>query len=894
MRSNTGSDGSWRTGGPPATTRQPLFALLALVGVVAGLLAGSSVSAGADVSGDADCSGAVDAKDSLHIVRTVALGGAGGCLTAGDVDCNGITDLVDSLLILRWVALIPAELPGDCPGIGDPVTLEGLPVSFSVDNGLSPSQPEIEGIDGGPPRPLATVQDERGHKADFVENELVLWSNDPGELDALLDRWDGELLAQADGDGGGVHTVYLVRINTALADVIEVPAVIKELDAANRGAHRVSTMSGLGLLTAGATEAANGLNIGVNWVMYGNTLRERTTTEGPDGPDIYVTDAYEWSYLKLGGVQDIGVTEAWTALAKTDRLDNESTIAILDGGFSPDDDFPEIDASFGAPFNRANPVNCSGGPCPFHGTNVLHAAMGIPDNGYGVAGPGGPVARAITFGGAFDVFNAIGAISDVRGAGADIINMSWGGDTPASLSWALAPFNLATEAAANNGVLLFAAAGNDGVNVDAEDCFIVCWEEAWNNPCENNGVICVGALDWNSQYAALYSNYGGEDVDIFAPGTVFVGPDPTNTDVSFTSGTSVASPFAAGVAALIWAADPNRSAGEVIGLMMEHAHASPHSKVESYVNAWGAVKDALGGNTPPNLDITTPADGSTYSRGSQLVSFSATASDAEDGTPSINWISNLDGPIGSGILVQRNDLSYGTHNITAIATDSGGFTDFEAITVTIENDPPVVQITNPPDGAEFFQGQTIHLTATSLDTNAIPQAPLPDSALVWHLEDTPNFATGHSATIPGGTLPLGPRVIAIVATEGELVGDDFIVIMINEDPADIPPTPQITSPANGATFTANASDAGGDYRTVTFVGTATDPEDGTLSGDSLQWHYRLGDSGIFQPVGTGTSRNIKLYVVDCFGTDYQVRLTAIDSANNISTTMITVTVNSLC
>ncbi len=139
----------------------------------------------------------------------------------------------------------------------------------------------------------------------------------------------------------------------------------------------------------------------------------------------------------------------------------------------------------------------------------------------------------------------------------------------------------------------------------------------------------MGALDPNSRFAALYSNYGDEDVEIFAPGTVFVGPDLATSGVQSVSGTSFASPFTAGVAALVWAANPSLSSEAVIGLLLGNAHPSPHSKVPRYVNAWGAVKAALGGNTPPNLDIVGPASGASFSRGSELASFSALASDAE-------------------------------------------------------------------------------------------------------------------------------------------------------------------------------------------------------------------------------------------------------------------------
>jgi subtilisin family serine protease len=125
-----------------------------------------------------------------------------------------------------------------------------------------------------------------------------------------------------------------------------------------------------------------------------------------------------------------------------------------------------------------------------------------------------------------------------------------------------------------------ASSGNDNKNVDAQDCFIVCWEEKWWTPCENAGVFCVGALGHDSIGRADYSNYGkaGGGVDLFAPGTVLVGFDPATTTglpgrfpVHSVQGTSFASPYLAGVAALVRAADPGLSAGSVESILKSTA-----------------------------------------------------------------------------------------------------------------------------------------------------------------------------------------------------------------------------------------------------------------------------------------------------------------------------------
>src|SRR5204863_10150700 len=106
---------------------------------------------------------------------------------------------------------------------------------------------------------------------------------------------------------------------------------------------------------------------------------------------------------------------------------------------------------------------CSGfNYCPWHGTNVVGAGMGVPDNNHGGAGPAGPVARPITDFTTYDFAVGIVAIGEATLLGADIINMSYGAPVPAALSWTVIPFDLVTLGTRDLlGVLIFASAGND-------------------------------------------------------------------------------------------------------------------------------------------------------------------------------------------------------------------------------------------------------------------------------------------------------------------------------------------------------------------------------------------------------------------------------------------------
>ncbi len=93
-------------------------------------------------------------------------------------------------------------------------------------------------------------------------------------------------------------------------------------------------------------------------------------------------------------------------------------------------------------------------------------------------------------------------------------------------------------------------------------------------------------------------------------------------------------------------------------------------------------------NKAPSVSIDSPADGSTFSSGAS-VTFEGTAIDDKDGdvSDSITWDSSINGPLGPGkiITVPLND---GVHTVTASATDSGGKTGTDTISITVGTPQP--------------------------------------------------------------------------------------------------------------------------------------------------------------------------------------------------------------
>ena len=86
----------------------------------------------------------------------------------------------------------------------------------------------------------------------------------------------------------------------------------------------------------------------------------------------------------------------------------------------------------------------------------------------------------------------------------------------------------------------------------------------------------------------------------------------------------------------------------------------------------------------PMVTITEPSADTVIDPG-ELINFFGTATDPEDGvvTSSIEWVSSVDGPIGTGGSMETDQLSTGLHTISASVTDSDGGTGADTVLVTV-------------------------------------------------------------------------------------------------------------------------------------------------------------------------------------------------------------------
>ncbi|MBM3431973.1 MAG: peptidase S8 [Bacteroidetes bacterium] len=196
-----------------------------------------------------------------------------------------------------------------------------------------------------------------------------------------------------------------------------------------------------------------------------------------------------------------------------------------------------------------------------HGTHVSGIIGAARKNGVGMDGVADNVQlmtlRAVPDGDEHDKDIAL-AIRYAVDHGARVINMSFGKSFSPQKIWV----DEAVRYAASKDVLLIHAAGNDAKNLDSS--FNYPTPQLLDGSRPNNW-ITVGASG-DPQLGGLtanFSNYGKNEVDVFAPGVKIWSTVPGTNTYQFLQGTSMAAPVVAGLAALIMEYFPTLSAAQV-------------------------------------------------------------------------------------------------------------------------------------------------------------------------------------------------------------------------------------------------------------------------------------------------------------------------------------------
>lgn len=684
---------------------------------------------------------------------------------------------------------------------------------FTVDPSLTPAVTSAPD-DTGAMRAVGRFDGPSHTPVDFVLDEVLVAAATRAEADAVAARWNGSVLSEAplSTDHG---SLFRLRVDPSKADVTALPAHLESLTPASHGTHTASSDRALQLLALATEEAdVHGTVIGLDFLFQPAGIADGHTTDGA-GVDVFAETAIERHQ----------VNKAWQVLKAAGRLTPQVTALIMDSGFVQNPDLPADTVLYPGPqaWGQPNDWGCGGGSCPWHGTDVAEAFAGQLDNGFGAAGPAGPVTKRLVLAKspAADLWQILEyvfvTLPKALSEKPRIINISATFEVPGFFGFLCKPVEWAVSDLRHGGTLLFAAAGNAGKDVDDEDCFVACWESSVYVPCELDDVVCVGGVDsattkapnsnWghNQRGAKAYASAvaGDNSVDLYGPYTVLVGLPrdargaATSDAPRLQNGTSFASPFVAGIAALVWAANPELSADEVVTRLVDSAQGfggagSPRNDDRGrMVNAYASVKPVLG-NLAPSITITAPADGATILVNPQGVTFTADTFDWEDGTAEVTWSSNVDGVLGTGPTVTHEFATLGPRVIHATARDTQGATRTASMSITIENTPPQGDITSPAAGAQLTVAVPFQLTAnTGYAGNTFRTLTCTWTSSDAGDSDFPKTGCATTARIAS----VGPRTLTLELAD-QYGTTTVSTVMVTGVPAGPALVPVILSPAN--------------------------------------------------------------------------------------------------
>ena len=460
-------------------------------------------------------------------------------------------------------------------------------------------------------------------------------------------------------------------------------------------------------------------------------------------PD-YIATAYgvpnDPSFNSQWGMNPIQAPAAWDSTVGKPEI----KIAILDTGVDQNhEDIPAAKIIANKNFTDSSTFDDNYG----HGTHVAGIAAAATNNGTGVAGVG-YTCSIMNYkvlndsgSGAYDWISS--GIIWAADNGAKVINMSLGGTVGSTT------LKNAVDYAWNKGVVIVAAAGNDGVSTASY-------------PAYYSNCIAVAASDSNDAKAS-FSNYGSW-VDVAAPGVGIYSTLPNHSNFISTnylsgflnygslSGTSMATPFVAGLAGLVWSTTYGTS-NTAVRSRIESTADQTGTIWTSYgierINAYKAVLLSAppADNTPPE---TTVISGPANPTSSAAASFTWSGSDSITSTANLVYSYQLDSAGASAFTgnttANFTGLTDGSHTFKVMAKDEAGNIDLTPAiwTWTVDSTKPVI--------SSLSASTTVNSATISWTTNE--QA---DSRIDYGLKSNnyvstksnASFVTSHTMTLSG-------------------------------------------------------------------------------------------------------------------------------------------------
>jgi len=438
-----------------------------------------------------------------------------------------------------------------------------------------------------------------------------------------------------------------------------------------------------------------------------------------------------------------------------------------------------------------------------HGTHVSGTIAAVGNNGVGVSGVNWSARimplKFLDATGAGTTADAISAIEYATMMGARISNNSWGGG---AFSQALYD---AIQAAGAAGQLFVAAAGNDGVNTDVTPSYPASYDL--------DNIVSVAATDDND-LLATFSNFGALSVDLGAPGVDILSTVPPTTTggpprfgggttVSYDtlSGTSMATPHVAGVAALLLAGNGSLDVSGLKAALLASVDPLPSlagiTVSGGRLNAFRALSTQGIVITPNTAEVGI---GGTlqFSAAGGVAPYSWSLTDTTVG--SIDAASGLFTALASGIT-------------TVSAMDSNG-------EVGVSGDIRVTAVTVSPANATLNVGDTTQLTAAG---GLAPYS--------WSSSDTAVASVSSTGLVTA--LAAGSATITAVDSNGAS-GSASVTVNAAPAPVVITITPDSATVATGSSLQFTAG--GG---TPPYTWSLSNPAAGTI--DPVTGLFTAGD-----------------------------------------------------
>jgi hypothetical protein len=453
-----------------------------------------------------------------------------------------------------------------------------------------------------------------------------------------------------------------------------------------------------------------------------------------------------------------------------------------------------------------------------HGTHTSGTLAGVGNNNEGVAGINWN-AKVLackflnvegygTDAGAIECFDYIVLMKN-RGINIRVSSNSWGSQrgngAPA------VALQAAINAAGDAGILNVFGAGNDGTNND-----LAPFDPASYDLPSIVSVASSGPTDRKS----FFSNFGAASVDLAAPGEEIVSTTLGSGYVA-ASGTSMATPHVAGVAALLAGMDPSLTPDAIKLMLMDSVDQSSRwtGRVLSggRLNAYKAAQ-AVGtnpNNDKPTVVLTAPAAGANF-KAPVNITVEAEAADTDGSVKMVTFFAN-GAPIGSDttspFAVTWVNAPPGTYTLTAMAQDDRFATTTSApVSIFVaDNTPPSVGITSPVEGASFASPAEVTIEANAADS---------DGAVMKVEFIADGVSLGVDTVAPYGVTwkpAAGPHVLKAIVTDN--VGGTTTSAPVNIVVTTIPGRINVARSTNGGVATVSST-LGPNY-----------PASGAINGD---------------------------------------------------------------